>query len=121
MNRNMITTFDVSSRQATWFSNCRPSGRANLIVAICLAIAFTSSSLDIAAREPSQKWAVLVGVDDYALLNRLEFAGADQRALAEQLVKAGFPQDQVFLLCDKAREQSTSRFAKTFSASSIWS
>ena len=49
-------------------------------------------------------WAVLIGVDDYTELGKLRFADDDQRALAEQLVAAGFPQDQVDLLCDKAQQ-----------------
>ncbi len=51
-----------------------------------------------------KRWAVLIGVDDYTELGKLRFADDDQRALAEQLVAAGFPQDQVYLLCDKAQQ-----------------
>ena len=47
---------------------------------------------------------MLIGVDDYDELGKLRYAGADQRALAEQLIAAGFPQDQVFVLNDKAAE-----------------
>jgi formylglycine-generating enzyme required for sulfatase activity len=48
---------------------------------------------------------VLIGVDDYTEVHKLRFAGNDQRALAEQLIASGFPQDQVFLLHDKATEK----------------
>jgi formylglycine-generating enzyme required for sulfatase activity len=49
----------------------------------------------------AQRWAVLVGVDDYAYAQKLQYCGADQIALSQQLVASGFPQDQVFLLHDK--------------------
>lgn len=49
-----------------------------------------------------QRWALLIGVDDYAYAQKLQYCGADQRALAKQLIASGFPQDQVFLLDDKA-------------------
>src|SRR5438128_163330 len=52
----------------------------------------------------AQRWAVLVGVDDYAYAQKLQYCGADQRALRDQLVAAGFPEDQVFLLHDKAED-----------------
>jgi len=51
------------------------------------------------------RWAVLVGVDDYSEIRKLRFAGNDQRALAEQLIASGFPEDQVFLLHDKAEDK----------------
>ena len=51
-----------------------------------------------------QKWAVLVGVNDYAELDDLQFCRNDVKALAEQLVKAGFPRDNVFLLTDGAAD-----------------
>ena len=59
-----------------------------------------------AAEHPSrgQKWALLIGVDDYTEIRKLKFAGADQRALAEQLIALGFAQDQVVVLHDKATE-----------------
>ncbi len=65
------------------------------------------SRLALAAEHPArgQKWALLIGVDDYTEIRKLKFAGADQRAFAEQLIAAGFPQDHVFLLHDKAAEK----------------
>ena len=49
-----------------------------------------------------QRWAVLIGVNDYAELKDLQFCKNDATALAEQLVRAGFPRDNVYLLCDGA-------------------
>jgi hypothetical protein len=58
-----------------------------------------------AGEKPGGRWAVLIGVDDYSEIRKLRYAGSDQRALAEQLIASGFPQDQVFLLHDKATEK----------------
>jgi formylglycine-generating enzyme required for sulfatase activity len=48
-----------------------------------------------------QKWALLVGIDEYTHLPALTFAGADQRDLAAQLIKVGFPADQVIVMHDQ--------------------
>jgi TPR repeat protein len=59
----------------------------------------------VVAAEPPQvvnRWAVLVGVDDYAYAQKLKYCGADQVALSKQLIAAGFPTDQVYLLHDKS-------------------
>jgi hypothetical protein len=52
-----------------------------------------------------QRWAVLVGVNQYTELNDLNYCVADARALRDQLIAAGFPKDNVFLLVDGAAEQ----------------
>jgi tetratricopeptide (TPR) repeat protein len=62
-------------------------------------------SVGSAAQQSPQKWALLVGVDDYVRARDLKFCAADQQALAKQLIASGFPQDQVFLLHDKAERQ----------------
>ena len=54
--------------------------------------------------ELKQRWAVLIGVNDYAELDDLQFCKNDAKALTEQLVRAGFPRDNVYLLCDGARD-----------------
>jgi len=51
------------------------------------------------------RWAILIGVDDYAQAQDLRFCGADQRAFREKLIQAGFPEDNVFLLHDDAKEK----------------
>jgi formylglycine-generating enzyme required for sulfatase activity len=53
-------------------------------------------------RNSGQKWALLIGVDDYAYVNKLESCGQDMRALRERLLASGFPERQVYLLHDKA-------------------
>jgi formylglycine-generating enzyme required for sulfatase activity len=52
----------------------------------------------------SGRWALLIGVDDYTWAKKLEYCGADMRALAEHLAGSGFPKDHVYLLDDKATE-----------------
>src|SRR5262249_55005385 len=53
-------------------------------------------------RTGKQKWALLIGVDDYAYVNKLESCGQDMRSLRERLLGSGFQDRQVFLLHDKA-------------------
>lgn len=56
------------------------------------------------AAEPRRR-ALLVGVDQYARLDRVQCAGNDQSVLARELGKAGFPADQIVLIHDAAREK----------------
>jgi len=49
-----------------------------------------------------QRWAVLVGVNDYAELGDLQYCKADAAALRDRLVEVGFPEDNVILLADGA-------------------
>jgi hypothetical protein len=74
------------------------------IAAALAAFAAVAPSLGHAAA-PKTCWAMLVGVDQYAKIENLEFAGNDQRTLAAELGKLGFPPDQVFLLHDVAKEK----------------
>ncbi len=57
-----------------------------------------------AAAAVGQRWALLIGVDDYTWASKLQYCGADMRALAEQLTASGFPQDHVTVLHDKAEK-----------------
>ncbi|MCE9607985.1 MAG: SUMF1/EgtB/PvdO family nonheme iron enzyme [Planctomycetia bacterium] len=59
-----------------------------------------------AADEPkvAERWALLIGVDDYANANDLNYCGADQRSLRDRLRASGFPEKQIFLMHDKAEE-----------------
>ncbi|MGD9646174.1 MAG: SUMF1/EgtB/PvdO family nonheme iron enzyme [Pirellulales bacterium] len=57
-----------------------------------------------AAQVSGDKWALLIGVDDYANLGDLQYCGADMRSMRERLIKAGFAADHVFLLHDQAEE-----------------
>ncbi|HUY36032.1 MAG TPA: caspase family protein, partial [Pirellulales bacterium] len=57
-----------------------------------------------AADRPIHRWALLIGIDHYQHAQDLSFCGADQRALAAQLVDNGFDRDRVFLLDDHAKD-----------------
>jgi len=51
--------------------------------------------------EGEQRWAMIVGIDEYAKLPRMRYARQDAQAMAESLVKeAGFPKDTVVLMTD---------------------
>ena len=76
---------------------------------------------DAPKKPGGQKWAVLIGVDDYTELRKLRFAGNDQRALAEQLVAIGFPKDNVYLLHNKATDKKYLPSGPTSRSRSTWS
>ncbi len=69
------------------------------------------------ADEPKQprsgeKWALLIGVNDYAYFNKLFYCGKDQEDLARQLNIAGFAEDHIYLMTDDAKD-SKYRTTKT--------
>jgi formylglycine-generating enzyme required for sulfatase activity len=72
--------------------------RCIAIPSICLALLGRAE-----AAEP-QRWALLVGVDDYVSLQDLRFCGHDASALAETLRRSGFDERRVYLLHDGATE-----------------
>ena len=51
-----------------------------------------------------QKWALLVGVNQYNELRNLTYCRDDVDELGKRLVASGFPSSNVFLLTDKAKE-----------------
>jgi uncharacterized caspase-like protein len=80
-----------------------PLSRVLLVVVAWVPGWLLGPSTVTAAEPPAgQKWAVLIGIDDYAHANDLVYCGADQLALRDRLLDAGFPKDHVFLLHDKA-------------------
>ncbi|QGJ71312.1 Hypothetical protein PBC10988_30160 [Planctomycetales bacterium 10988] len=58
------------------------------------------------AQEPAegQKYALLIGVDDYTHLNPLKFCGSDMRGLRDQLLRSGFAEDHIYTMHDRAEE-----------------
>ncbi len=81
--------------------------RVAMILGGCFLAVAGLAGFGLAAEAPKsggQKWAVLVGVDDYANAGKLRYCGADQRALRDRLLAAGFPAEQVVLLEDGAKE-----------------
>ncbi len=65
----------------------------------------TQDKKDDKPKARHQRWAILIGVDDYAQAQDLQYCGADQRAFRERLIKSGFDEDNVFLLHDDAKEK----------------
>jgi hypothetical protein len=63
-----------------------------------------------------QKWALLIGVDDYAHVNKLRCCGQDVRGLRERLLAAGFGERRVFLLHDQATENKYRPFKENIEA-----
>lgn len=55
-------------------------------------------------RTTSDRWAVLVGVNDYAEIASLRYCAMDMEALRDQLISGGFKSDHVFLLTDSAKQ-----------------
>lgn len=56
-------------------------------------------------RPSSQKWALLIGVDDYAEAVDLKYCGQDVRGLRQRLLGAGFPENHIILLDDLAEDR----------------
>ena len=71
-----------------------------------LALGLLATVVGQAAAQEKEidRWALLVGIDDYAQLADLSCAAADQRAFAKRLEACGFPRDHVFLLESKSAE-----------------
>lgn len=86
-----------------------PLRRATFLLLVMALLSQARLALAQAPRparpEGGNRWALLIGVDDYTEIRRLRFAGNDQRAMAERLVAVGFPQDQVLVLHDKATDK----------------
>jgi sulfatase modifying factor 1 len=61
-------------------------------------------------RPANQKWAVLIGVDQYTNVTKLKCCGKDALALQERLVQTGFPADHVFVLHSTAKDESDRPF-----------
>ncbi len=68
-------------------------------------VLLVTTSVIAAEKKPGEKWAVLVGVDDYAYVKHLQFCVADMRSLKTELLHAGFDERQVILLDDEAKEK----------------
>ena len=58
----------------------------------------------VQAAQPQQRWALLIGIDDYTHAKDLKYCVADQQALKDSLVRSGFDERQVTLLRDKASD-----------------
>jgi formylglycine-generating enzyme required for sulfatase activity len=78
---------------------------ALLVFSVALALNSTSAE----ERRP-QRWALLVGVNDYANLRDLRYANRDMQALATSLISHGFAEDHVFTIHDDAKDLSFKPF-----------
>ena len=80
---------------------------AVLLTALPIAAAFGQDGGDIG---PDQKWAIVVGVNDYNHLDDLRYCAADAKALRDRLVEGGFREDHVILICDQAQRNDRAPF-----------
>jgi hypothetical protein len=55
-------------------------------------------------RSPNSKWAILIGVENYANVTKLDCSGKDMDALRDRLVATGFPANHIFVLTDNAKD-----------------
>ncbi len=81
----------------------RRFGRRTLLWATILILPLVGGRA-FAQEPPGERWAVLIGVNDYADLNDLQYGKSDAAALAERLTQAGFARENVFLLADGAAD-----------------
>src|SRR3954471_6073704 len=72
-----------------------------------LAFTFSATFRSTPADEHQpQKWALLVGANDYAHLRDLRYASRDMLSLATALTSTGFSPDHVFVFHDDAQVAS---------------
>ena len=69
-----------------------------LIAACYTAAALAQGEGDTLKFRNDQKWALVVGVDNYVDLGRLQYCGNDARTLRDCLAAAGFPRSQIYML-----------------------
>ncbi len=69
-----------------------------------LLVLLLISSPDSFAADDPQRWALLIGVNQYDYARELKYCVADQEALSKSLIKAGFPDRQVTLMTDETKE-----------------
>ena len=67
-------------------------------VGIFIALAATSGLRALDAEYPPQRYALLIGVNEYTHLSNLRYCDNDMRALQQAFVKAGFPEKNVTLM-----------------------
>jgi formylglycine-generating enzyme required for sulfatase activity len=75
-----------------------------LIAAMGLFRGASATAAEAAGEKVGGRWAILIGVDDYAEANKLRFCGADMQSLAQKLIGAGFSAEQVLVLHDNASQ-----------------
>jgi len=81
------------------------NGRSLLFLIPLLLLPTIGPTHSAHAQQKGTRWAVLIGVNDYAELQDLQFCSSDVTDLKNQLVASGFPKDQIFLIHDQAKER----------------
>lgn len=81
---------------------CRLLRVARMLLAVMLVCPCGWPAPSALCSDGPRRWALLVGIDQYVRLDPLQCAGNDQTVFGRELAKAGFPADQVVLLCDTA-------------------
>ena len=77
-----------------------PTRLVRVCLVLCLALAWLRCP---AVAADGQRWAVVVGVNQYVQLQDLNFCVADARKLSDQLVSAGFPKPVFYSLARSSR------------------
>ncbi len=57
-----------------------------------------------------RRWALLIGVNDYAELEDLKYCSRDMQALAEALAGVGFPAEHIFTLHNETADSKNLPF-----------
>jgi hypothetical protein len=79
----------------TWFKLC--------LIGLVAWLGSAGKTPATAADEP-RRWALLIGVNEYASLRPLQQCVADIQSLRDQLVDCGFQAEQVYMLRDKSEK-----------------
>jgi tetratricopeptide (TPR) repeat protein len=69
-----------------------------IFLLMLLVVTVLLSDANAADQPQGRRWALLVGVNDYANLEDLRYCAADMRDLEKHLVDAGFDKEQVFVV-----------------------
>ena len=78
------------------------SGVGVACLAVCV-LASRAADKPVAVDE-ADRWALLIGVDEYAECAKLKYCGADMEALRDRLVKSGFRDSHIILMRNHAKE-----------------
>ena len=75
---------------------------SSLVIAGDKAIGVAGSAFQTTSAG-GQKWALIVGINEYSNVPTIDFAHQDAVALKGSLIKAGFPADNIMLMTDTAK------------------
>ena len=68
-------------------------------------LCWVGCSVCAGVEQPNNRWAILIGINDYFEVRDLQYCVSDQRALRKQLIRSGFSDKRIFLLCDEAQDK----------------